>query len=81
MVWGWISKWVLGGPKMWLYGLGVTAVAAAYLFIRKSGADAERLKQAQAGMKAASTISKNRTEAGGKSDDKLNKEVDRWTRK
>lgn len=67
--------------KTILYGLGAFALAVAAAFLRKSGADAEKLKQAQADVKAATTIGKARAEARGKSDEALDKEVDRWTRK
>lgn len=66
--------------KLLLYGLGAALLAVAVAVIRQSGADAEKLKQAKADVKAATTIGKARAEARGKSDEELDKEVDRWTR-
>lgn len=74
-------SWLFGHLKLWLYGAGIALLAVAVAFIRKSGADAEKLKQAKADVKAASTIAQKRTEARGKSDEELDKEVDRWSRK
>lgn len=67
--------------KGWLLAAGGIALAVAVFFIRKSGADAERAKQAQADLKAEKVVRKARAEARGKSDEALDKEVDRWTRK
>lgn len=61
--------------------LGIGALAVVIFLIRKSGADAEKLKQTQADLKAARTIAKERAEASGQSDAALNKEITRWTRK
>ncbi len=72
---------VIGNAKLMLYGLGVAAAAAAYFFIRQSGADAEKAKQANRDLKAASTIGKARAEARSSTDAELDKEVDRWTRR
>lgn len=73
--------WLLNNLKLWLYGAGVAALAVAVALIRQSGADAEKMKQAKADLKAASTIGAARSEARGKSDADLDKEVDKWTRK
>lgn len=67
--------------KLWLYGIGAAILAVAVAIIRQSGADHEKLKQAQADVKAATTIGKARAEARSASDAELNKEVDKWTRK
>lgn len=66
--------------KLWLYGIGAALLAAAVFFIRQSGANAERMKQAKADLKAASTIGNARASAKAASDDALNGEVDKWTR-
>ena len=73
--------WLLGNLKLWLYGLGVAALAIAVALIRQSGADAEKLKQAKADAKAASTIGKVRAEARSASDEALNQKVEKWTRR
>lgn len=70
--------WLLSNIKLWLYGLGVAALAVAVVFIRKSGADAEKLKQAQADAKAASTIAQNRASARQASDANLDERLNRW---
>ena len=67
--------------KLWLYGIGAAILAVAVAVIRQSGADAEKLKQAQADVKAATTIGKARADARSSSDDELNKKVDKWSRK
>lgn len=67
--------------KLWLYGIGAAILAIAVAVIRQSGADAEKLKQAQADVKAATTIGKARADARSSSDDELNKKVDKWSRK
>lgn len=66
--------------KAILYGLGALVLAIAAALLRKSGADAEKLKQAQADAKAATTIGKARIDARSKSDEALDKEVDKWTK-
>lgn len=71
---------MLGTLKLWLYGAGAVLLAIAVAFIRQSGADAEKLKQAKADVKAASTIGQKRAEARGASDAALNRKVDEWTR-
>ncbi len=78
----WLWK-ILGGlnPKAWVYGLGAMILAVAVAVIRQSGADAEKLKQAQADVKAATTIGKARAEARVSSDEELDKKVDKWTRR
>lgn len=72
---------LLGTLKGWLLAAGGIALAVAVFFIRKSGADAERAKQAQADIKAEKIVRKARTEASGYSDVNLEKEKNRWTRK
>lgn len=72
--------WLLGNLKLWLYGIGAAALAVAVFFIRQSGADAEKLKQAKADAKAASTVGKARADARAASDKALDEKVDRWTR-
>lgn len=67
--------------KTALYAIGAGLLATALLFIRQSGADAEKLKQAGKDAKAASTIGKARAEARGKSDTDLDSELEKWTRK
>lgn len=67
--------------KLWLYGIGAAILAIAVAVIRQSGADQEKLKQAQADVKAATTIGKARAEARASSDDELNQKVDKWSRK
>lgn len=72
--------WLLANLKLCLYGIGVAALGIAFALIRQSGADAEKLKQAKADAKAASTIGKARADARSASDEALNQKVDRWTR-
>lgn len=67
--------------KGWLLAAGGIALAVAVFFIRKSGADAERAKQAQADLKAEKIVRKARTDARAASDDELNRKVDKWTRR
>jgi hypothetical protein len=71
------------GGKLKLFALGAAGIALAVLvfIIRKSGADAVRLQQAKADIKAAQTIAKEKTKARGASDAQLDKDLDRWTRK
>ena len=71
---------MIAALKLWLYGIGAALLAAAVFFIRKLGADAERMRQAKADMKAASTVATARAEAKAASDEALNRETDRWTR-
>lgn len=71
---------ILGNLKLTLYGLGVGALVIAAALLRKSGADAEKLKQAKADAKAATTIGQKRAEAKAASDAELEKKVDKWTR-
>lgn len=73
-------SWIVGQGKTALYFLIVGAVATVAWLIRRSGADAERLRQAQADLKAASTIARERTEARGRTDSEIDREVDRWSR-
>ncbi len=73
--------WLLGNLKLVAGGIGAILLAVAIAFIRKSGADAEKLKQAKADIKAANTISEKRTEARGSSDAQLDERIARWTRK
>lgn len=73
--------WLFDRFKLWTAGAAVVLGALAVYFIRKSGGDAERAKQAQADLKAANTVATERAAAKGKSDAALNEEVDRWTRK
>ena len=72
---------MIAALKLWLYGIGAALLAAAVFFIRQSGANAERMKQAKADLKAASTIGKQRADAAAASDRALDQEVDKWTRK
>jgi hypothetical protein len=67
--------------KLWLYSIGAAILAIAVAVIRQSGADAEKLKQAQDDVKAATTIGKARADARSSSDDELNQKVDKWSRK
>jgi hypothetical protein len=73
--------WMLGNLKAIGLAAGGLLISLAIWFIRKGGADAERLKQAKADVKAAQTVAKARTEAKGASDAELDKKVDKWTRK
>lgn len=77
MIWDAIK----GKIKLWLAIAAPIVLAIAVAMIRKSGGDAERTKQAQADLRAANTVAAERAGAKGLSDDALNKEVDRWTRK
>lgn len=77
MIWATIK----GKIQLWLALGGAVLVAIAVVMIRKSGGDAERAKQAQADLHAANTIAAERAAATGLSEDALNKEVDRWSRK
>lgn len=71
---------LLGKLKVWAIIAAAGAVAVLVFLIRKSGGDAERLKQAQADLKANAEIQKSRNAARNASDSELDKEVDRWTR-
>lgn len=77
---GTVLAWLSGNLRIAAYFAGVALLAVVAFFIRKSGADAERLKQAKADIKASSTIARERARARGESDAALDKEVDRWTR-
>lgn len=72
---------MIAALKGWLLAAGGVLVAIAIVFIRKSGADAERLKEAQADIKAEKIVRKARTEARAASDDELDRRFDKWTRK
>lgn len=73
--------WLLGIIKGGALWAGAAFIAVAIFLIRKAGADAERLKVAQADVRAAREVQKARTKAHGASDAELNKGVDKWTRK
>ncbi len=73
--------WILGNLKAFALGAAGLLIAVAVALIRKSGADAERLKQAQADAKVAQQVQTARNKARGMDDVALDKEVDRWTRK
>lgn len=73
--------WILGNLKLAGLAAGGLLISIAIWFIRKSGADAERLKQVKADVKAAQTVAKARNDAKGASDADLDKKVDKWTRK
>lgn len=72
---------IFSALKGWLLAAGGIALAIAVYLIRKSGADAERAKEAQADLKAEKIVRKARTDARGSSDAEIDKEVDRWTRR
>lgn len=72
---------ITGKLKLWLAIAAPIVIALAVAMIRKSGGDAERAKQAQADLKAANTVAQERAAARGASDDALDKEVDRWTKR
>lgn len=71
---------ILGKLKLWAIIAGAGAVAVLVFMIRKAGGDAERLKQAQADLRANAEIQKSRNAARNASDSELDKEVDKWTR-
>lgn len=71
---------ILDHLKWWAYAVGVAALGIAAYFIRKSGADAEKLNAAKADMKAASTIAEQRAAAQSSSDAELKRKTDKWTR-
>lgn len=73
--------WLLGNLRLVAGGIGAALLAIAFIFIRKSGADAERLKKLKADAKAASTISKEKNEARASSDEQLDERIAKWTRK
>ncbi len=73
--------WILSNLKLAGLAVGGVVLAVAVALIRKSGADAEKLKQAKADIKASSEIAKQRAKARGSSDEQLDKDLDRWTRK
>lgn len=72
---------ILAAVKSWLWVAGIAVLAVAVALIRKSGADAERLHNAQLDVKASRTVQAAKTEAHGASDAALNAEVDKWSRK
>jgi len=76
-----VIGWLLANLKAVGLAAGGLLISLAIWFIRKGGADAERLKQAKADVKAAQTVAKARTAARGASDDDLNEKVDKWTRR
>jgi len=67
----------------WKWAFAVAGAAALAFFQSRAhqrGAAAERIKQANADTKARETISENRAENLAKSDDELDREIERWTR-
>lgn len=66
--------WILGG-------IGAIALAIFTAFVRKSGSDAEKAKQAKADAKATQTVNTVRNETKAKSDTDLDKEFKQWERK
>ncbi len=73
--------WILSNLKLAGIAVGGLFLAIAVAFIRKSGADAEKLKQAKADIKASSEIAKQRAKARGASDADLDERISKWTRK
>lgn len=72
---------ILGNLKIAAGIAAAAALSALIYIIRKSGADAVRLQQAKADIKAAQTIAKEKTKARGASDAQLDKELEKWTRR
>jgi len=72
---------ITGRLKLWLAIAVPIVIGAAVLMILKSGGDAERAKRAQADLKAANTVATERAAARAASDDELDKEIERWTRR
>lgn len=73
--------WLLTHLKAVAYAVAAGLIAAAVFFIRQSGADAEKAKQAAKDLKAASTIAQKRNEAQAATNAELDEEVKKWTRK
>lgn len=72
----------LGSRIKWIIGAGAAFVVALVLaFARKSGADAEKAKQARADNAAAGTIAAERTKAAGASDVDHQKGIEKWTKR
>lgn len=78
---GLIWSAITGRLKLWLAIAVPIVIGTAVLMIRKSGGDAERAKQAQADLKAANTVATERAASRAASDDELDKEIERWTRR
>lgn len=72
---------LLSPLKGWLLAAGGLLLAVVVVMIRQSGADAERLKQAQADIKTEKIVRKARADARSASDDELNARFEKWTRK
>lgn len=71
---------LFGGWKAWAAAIGVALLSAAVFLIRKSGEDAQKLRQARIDEKAGRIISTERTNARGASDAEIDREIDRWSR-
>jgi hypothetical protein len=72
---------LLGGWKAWAAGFGMVLLTSAVFLIRKSGEDAQKLRQAKIDSKAGQIVTKARTDAAGMSDPELNEMVEQWSRK
>ena len=73
-------KAILGGWKAWVAAAGMALLSAAVFLIRKSGEDAQKLRQAKIDEKAGKIVTQARTDAHAADDDSLNDEVSKWTR-
>ena len=60
--------------------VATTAGVVAYSRGAKTGIEVERAKQVAADDKARTTIAKTRAANNAKSDEQLDREIDRWTR-
>lgn len=72
---------LLGGWKAWVAAAGMALLSAAVFLIRKSGEDAQKLRQAKIDAEAGQIITHERVEARSASDEALNRKVDEWSRK
>jgi hypothetical protein len=81
MMWfGAAWRFLVANWKGALAAIGMALLTLAVGLIRKSGEDAQKARQAKIDEKAGKIITQERTEAQGMSDEKLNEEVEKWSR-
>lgn len=74
-------SWITARLKIIGAGLAAILIGIAVAFIRKSGGDAERAKQAGAELKAANTVAVERAKARSASDAAHQEGIKKWTKK
>lgn len=74
-------SWITNRLKIIGAAIAVALIGLAVAFIRKSGGDAERAKQAGADLKAANTVAVERAKARSASDAAHKEGINKWTRK